>query len=139
MGIRQERESFSRGVDSRKISRDSPGRWLPCVSGPHGKTSPVGIARHRKEDRDPADRELRDVAGQFGERPLFCASRGEILRSWQDRSRPGDGLSSSQRDGPGGNGALAFSKFELRTESRGYGDCRRLFLRFAALLKGARL
>ena len=58
-------------------------------------------------DRHHADRELRDVAGGVGERPVLRPSRGPLLRRRPDHARPGRGLRPPQGHAARGGRALA--------------------------------
>ena len=97
--------------------RPAPG--YPACPDHTEKGHPLRIARCRSPYRRPPDRELCDDAHRRGERLVFLAPRGALLRGGQDRARPGRGLRAAQGHVAGRSGALAVARTSATRGARG--------------------
>ncbi len=111
LGLRPRRTSHQGRSDSREISRHPSGGGLPVVPRPHGEGDAVAAAGRGGEDGNPADGELRDDAGGVGERAVFRAPGGDVLRGGPGDARPGGGLRPAEEDAAGGGGTVAGAEF----------------------------
>src|SRR5437773_735909 len=121
MGLRKERKTLPRRPHRRELSRYSPGGRLSRLPRPHRKADSLATARRGEERWHPTHRELRHVARQQRQRPLFCAPGIKIFRRWQTRPRSTPGLPPAQRHDAAGGREMAGTVLELRTGE----SCRR--------------
>src|SRR5205807_1988258 len=116
MGLRKERKTLPRRPHRRKISRHPTGRRLSRLPRPHRKADSLATARRGEERWHPTHRELRHVARQQRQRPLFCAPGIKVFRRWQTRPRSTPGLPPPQRHHPAGGREMAGTVLELRPD-----------------------
>ena len=107
-----------RGADPRAVPRHPPRAGLSGLSRSHREADALRSAAGGGAHRDPPHRDLRDVAGGVGQRPLLLASGGALLPGGPDRRRPGARLRAPQGDGPARGRALAGAQSRLRPTGR---------------------
>ncbi len=127
LGVRQNRKSQQRRIDSRKIPRNPSGPGLSVPARPHGEARVVPHPQRHRKYRDHPYREHGHEPRQQRERTLFRQPGSQIFWRRKNQPRPGGSVCGTQGTVPRRSRTMASANPELRTvNGRGWlGKCNR--------------